>query len=253
MPYARAARRARWRAGGWRCGRARGRREDNRGAAGRGIGRCHSFAGAALALRHRSGRRPARARHRGRGRPSRRRAQLPESSADAFRHDAQAQRADVRGGAALHHDEPTVLFRPRRLRPRRPVPLLYRPRQHAILRPPHGDARGVPVHAGFARGRGAALRRSERAASCRAAASLRSARCQAHDHVGASRRKPVARPGRAAMLRGDLSDAADGAVEIDQWHRVVGCRQGHRRDGGAGGAGARFAAPSSVLRSSPGG
>jgi GMC oxidoreductase len=88
------------------------------------------------------------------------------------------------------------------------------------------------------RGRGAALRRSERAASCRAAASLRSARCQAHDHVGASRRKPVARPGRAAMLRGDLSDAADGAVEIDQWHRVVGCRQGHRRDGGAGGAGA---------------
>jgi len=85
---------------------------------------------------------------------------------------------------------------------------------------------------------GAALRRSERAASCRAAASLRSARCQAHDHVGASRRKPVARPGRAAMLRGDLSDAEDGAVEIDQWHRVVGCRQGHRRDGGAGGAGA---------------
>ena len=86
--------------------------------AGRGFGGCHSFAGAAAALGHRSGRRSAQARYRGRGRPARRRAQLPKSSAAAFRHDAQAQRADVRGRAALHHDEPTVFFRPSSAAPR---------------------------------------------------------------------------------------------------------------------------------------
>ena len=52
----------------------------------------------------------------------------------------------------------------------------------------------------LARPRHAALGRSERAAAGRAAASVRSARRQAHGHVGSPRRAPVARSGGAPVF-----------------------------------------------------
>ena len=156
----------------------------------------------ALLLRsgHRSGGRLEQARHRRRCRPARRRPQLSKSSAAALRHDAQAGRADAGVGAALHHDQPAVFVRPGRLQRRRPVSLLYRPRQHAVVRSAHGDGRGLSLHAGVARLRQAALGRSERAAAGRATAALRSAGRQAHGHVGSPRRAPVARSRGASVL-----------------------------------------------------
>ena len=104
-----------------------------------------------------------------------------------------AERAHARLRAALHHDQPAIFVRHRGRRPRRPVSLLYGPGEHPVIRSAHGHGGGVPLYAALARFRDAALGRSERAARGRAAASIRPDRCQAHDHLGASRRAPAAR------------------------------------------------------------
>ena len=172
----------------WRRRRARRRNQVAVGGRGGPLRGRDQLGGNPAALGHRSGGRAAAARDRaGRG-PSRRRPQLSEPLAPAFRPDARSAIAPCAWRPALHHDEPAVFLGARRMPGGRSVPLFRRARQRPHVRDRHGHDRGRALRSVLARLRDAALARSRCAARGFAAPADRPARCKAHGHRHTLRR-----------------------------------------------------------------
>ena len=170
------------------------------GLRGRALRRRDQLGGDPAAFRHRAGGGAAAARHCAGRRPSRRRPQLSEPFAAAFRDDARRKLAPGARRPALHDHQPAVLVGPRRLPGGRPVPLFCRAGQQPSVRHPHGDDRGGALRPVLARRRQLAVARSRRAAANLAAAAQRPARRPAHGDRHALR--------RGAHRRSDLAGAA---------------------------------------------
>ncbi len=162
-----------------------------------------------------------------------RRAKFPEPSATAFRSDAQIQFAPRRCGTTLHHDRHAIFLGPRRLSGRRSLSVLHRPGQLDAVRPAHGHDRGLCVLAGITRLCEAKVGGSTRLASGRAVPPRRRHRRHAHDHVGAARRKLIARTTGTRMFCGDLFDAEASAAAAHQRRRLHRPGEGRRRRGGS--------------------
>ena len=207
----------------WPRHRRHGRaRRGNRCAAGLRGGRLRrrdAFGGAPAAQRNRPGGRAQGVGYRADCRSSRRRPQLSEPFAAAFRPDAESAIAPGAGRPALHDDQLAVFVGSRRMSRRRSVPLFRRARQRPHVRHPHGDGCRRALRAVLARLRDAALARSRCAAGRFAAPADRSARCAAHGDGHPLGGGAHRRPQRARLLPRGVSAAARPAAPPRQRHR----------------------------------